>query len=237
MTELTVSKAEFADIYGCRRSYVSQLVAEGRLELTEDGKRVRVEASLEKLGVTADPAKSAVRERWAAYRGRTTGAAAPADVDLVDQVHLAKPAAPAPMEPPPAVQATEAPRGQVEAPAQGELDLPATHRKEDRDVQVRRAAIRLEIEEIDRQRKHLGLMKDLSRVAEIDPMLRAVVDGHMAARNELMAMPDRLTAIVAPVTDPAQVYALIEAECEQIVARMHAHMQRLKNNHQATAAA
>jgi len=61
--------AQFAFIAGCRPSYVTQLKADGRLVLTEDGKRVRVAESIERIAATRDPSKAGVVERHAAARG------------------------------------------------------------------------------------------------------------------------------------------------------------------------
>lgn len=61
MTVMT--KAAFADSRGWSRPYVSKLVSQGRLVLTEDGKKVDVEASLARLGETADPSKTGVADR------------------------------------------------------------------------------------------------------------------------------------------------------------------------------
>lgn len=61
MTVMT--KAEFADSRGWSRPYVSKLSKQGRLVLTEDGKKVDVEATLALLGETADPSKAGVAER------------------------------------------------------------------------------------------------------------------------------------------------------------------------------
>lgn len=65
----TASFGGFARILGERSpSYVTQLKGEGRLVLTEDGKRVRVQDSLALVRATADPSKSGVKARHAANR-------------------------------------------------------------------------------------------------------------------------------------------------------------------------
>jgi hypothetical protein len=65
----TASFARFAQILGERsKSYVTQLKAEGRLVLTEDGKRVRILESIELIRKTADPSKAGVVARHAAAR-------------------------------------------------------------------------------------------------------------------------------------------------------------------------
>lgn len=73
----TASLKGFARLLGDRSpSYVTQLKEQGRLVLTPDGKRVRVEASLALVRETADPARAGVTARHAAKRGQ--GGAAPA---------------------------------------------------------------------------------------------------------------------------------------------------------------
>lgn len=64
---------DFALLANVRQSYASQLKADGRLVLTQDGKRVRVAESLERIRETADPSKAGVAARHAEARG---GAAA-----------------------------------------------------------------------------------------------------------------------------------------------------------------
>lgn len=59
----------FADHLGCRPSYVTELRKSGRLVLTDDGRAVRVAASLARIEATRDPAHAAVAERHAADRG------------------------------------------------------------------------------------------------------------------------------------------------------------------------
>lgn len=66
---------EFAGIVGCKPGYVTQLRKAGRLVLTDDGKRVRVAESLQRIADTRDPAKAAVAERHAAARNNGNGAA------------------------------------------------------------------------------------------------------------------------------------------------------------------
>jgi hypothetical protein len=61
--------SDFALLAGFRQSYASQLKAEGRLVLTEDGKRVRVAESLAKIRDTRDPSKTGVVDRHAVARG------------------------------------------------------------------------------------------------------------------------------------------------------------------------
>jgi hypothetical protein len=73
-----LSFADFARRKGWKRHYVTQLKGEGRLVLSEDGKRVRVAESLARIEATRDPAKAGVATRHAAARAAGEGEAAPA---------------------------------------------------------------------------------------------------------------------------------------------------------------
>lgn len=64
-----LSFSDFAVRLNVKRSYVTQLKKEGRLVLTEDGRRVLVQASIELIQSTRDPSKAAVAQRHAAARG------------------------------------------------------------------------------------------------------------------------------------------------------------------------
>lgn len=69
----TATFAQFARYLGESASWVSQLKADERLVLTEDGKRVRVAESVERIKATADPSKAGVSARHAADRGARAG--------------------------------------------------------------------------------------------------------------------------------------------------------------------
>lgn len=64
----TMGLKEFADSQGWKPSYVSQLKQAGRLVLTEDGRRVVVAASLQRIADTRSPGKAGVAARHAAAR-------------------------------------------------------------------------------------------------------------------------------------------------------------------------
>lgn len=58
-----LSRKAFADSQGWSPSYVTKLGSQGRLIMSPDGKSVDVDATLAKLGKTADPSKEGVRQR------------------------------------------------------------------------------------------------------------------------------------------------------------------------------
>lgn len=66
----TCARREFAAILGCKPGYVTQLIAQGRVVLTDDGKLVRVAESLARIRATRDPAHQPVADRHAASRGQ-----------------------------------------------------------------------------------------------------------------------------------------------------------------------
>lgn len=76
-TEETVSLAGFARLLGVKPSAVTALKQAGRLVLTDDGKRVLVDASRQRLADTADPSKAGVVARHAAERAAKAGQHAP----------------------------------------------------------------------------------------------------------------------------------------------------------------
>lgn len=70
---VTMSLKEFAQHLGRSPSHVTQLRQKGRLVLTKDGKRVRVEESKRLIDATGDPSKQHVADRHeAARRKRAT---------------------------------------------------------------------------------------------------------------------------------------------------------------------
>lgn len=72
-TQNEVSQAEFARLQGWDRSYVTQLKKADRLVMSEDSKRVVVDASLELIKKTEDPARQDVKDRHENERGGKGG--------------------------------------------------------------------------------------------------------------------------------------------------------------------
>lgn len=60
----TCSQIEFAKLIGVAKSYVTKLKEQGRLVMTEDGRRVDIEASKARIAATADPGKPDVSAKW-----------------------------------------------------------------------------------------------------------------------------------------------------------------------------
>ena len=66
------------------------------------------------------------------------------------------------------------------------------------------------------EREQIELAKLKGTLAEIAPMTRAVHDAMVAARSELLSLPDRLTPLVTPEQDPGKVFGLIETEVQRV---------------------
>lgn len=202
-----VSKSQFAVIYGCSRAYVSQLVAAKRLVLSDDGKLVRVDSSLKLLNVTADPSKAGVKERWAAVReGRD-----PASVEIQPPLAAALASAPGAADKPAAAAAAAA------APASSAYHDARTQR-----------------EQAEAQMAQIELMERMRQIAEIEPIVRAMLDTHTAARTEVLGLADRLTQLVVAETDARKVYDTITRECERICDRMTRRIDTLRQQHSTT---
>ena len=63
-----VTQSEFARRLNCSPAYISKLKDQGRLVFSANGKKVLLEASLERLEATADPSKEGVKLRWQSKR-------------------------------------------------------------------------------------------------------------------------------------------------------------------------
>lgn len=88
-------------------------------------------------------------------------------------------------------------------------------------------AARLSTEQSRAEREAIELAQLKGTVVELAPISRAVVDAMVAARGEIMSLPDRLTPIVTPETDTGKVYAAIETEVQRICAALQLKLANL----------
>lgn len=194
-----VGKAQFATILGCSRPYISQLVKDRRLVLSEDGKLVNVEASLRLLDVSADPSKAGVRERWKALREGRAFEGTASDAGAGDGGSLLLPAGDQ-------LSLAVAPAAATAAPAVKEPN----HYHDARTLK----------EQAQAQLAQIELAKAQGRALDGDSTLRAITDVVASARTEIMMFRDRLAPLVAPITDGRKVYDLIEVECERLLEKL-----------------
>lgn len=101
----------------------------------------------------------------------------------------------------------------TETASAGAPEPEADNRVEYRDEQVRLTRVTADL-------KQLELRTRVGELAEVEPIVRAITDTHTAARNAVMALPDRLSSTLAAETDALRVYDLLLAECELICATM-----------------
>jgi len=86
------------------------------------------------------------------------------------------------------------------------------------------------------EREQIELARLKGTVAEIEPVTRAVFDAMVSARTELLALPDRLTPLVTPETDPVKVYGMIEVEVVRVCEDLRDKLQKLATQHTTAAA-
>lgn len=96
---------------------------------------------------------------------------------------------------------------------------------------------RTQKEQIDAQLKLIELRKLQGQVAEVAPMAKAMFDSQAAAQAAILQLPDRLTQLVAPETDPVKVHDILRKEAERICESMVREIQRLREQHQVEVAA
>ena len=95
---------------------------------------------------------------------------------------------------------------------------------------------RTRTEQARAERNQIDLARLKGTVAEIEPMTRAVYDAMVAARSELMALPDRLTPLVTPETDAGKIHSMIESEVMRLCDTLRDKLQLQIQQH-ATATA
>ena len=84
------------------------------------------------------------------------------------------------------------------------------------------------------EREQIELAKLKGTLAEIAPMTRAVHDAMVAARSELLSLPDRLTPLVTPEQDPARVFSLIESEVQRVCQTLQDKLKQMAQAAQVT---
>ena len=88
-------------------------------------------------------------------------------------------------------------------------------------------AAKIRTENIRAKRDQLALDKEMGQVADLAPMVRAMVDAMTTAKGEILALPDRLTPLVTPETNSVKVYDLIESEVKKVCADLQDKLTRL----------
>lgn len=188
---LGVSVKECARQLGVSDTAIHKAIKAGRTGKHADGS-VDVETVRLGMALTADPLRGGQRQAGV-FGEATTGSA----VSLPDQAPESFPALPGELvlQMPEAVTPTNADSGRGHRPL---LDA------------------RTLTEQARAEREQIELAKLKGSVAELAPITRAVHDAMVAARSELLSLPDRLTPLVTPEQDPAKVYSLIETEVQRV---------------------
>lgn len=90
------------------------------------------------------------------------------------------------------------------------------------------AAAQTALVQASAQLQQLKVRTMAGELVEVEPIMRAITDTHTAARNAILALPDRLAATLATETDPVRVYDIILVECEQVCRTMQRAAENLR---------
>ncbi len=210
-----VSVKECARLLGISDTAIHKAIKAGRCEKHADGS---VDVSSVRLGMalTADPLRGGQRQAGV-FGEAATGSALTVPGELPFDLSS---------EPSGAIAAPAAaePSGAIAAPAAAESSR--GHRP--------LLDARTLTEQARAEREQIELAKLKGTLAEIAPMTRAVHDAMVAARSELLSLPDRLTPLVTPEQDPAKVYGLIETEVQRVCQTLQDKLKQMAQAAQVT---
>lgn len=194
---------EFARIYGCKPGWVTELRKQGRLVLTEDKKRVRVDESLALIKATRDPSKAGVAERHAAARGAALASDAPA----------AQASAP-----------TSAPEAPAAAAAADDDELPLPPNNPHADRRAKALADKEEALARKAHRDELLELNELRRASDIEP---AIAEAGARLRAGFESMPYDLAPELAAITDEGEIRAKLAEYVEAQLADLARTFDRI----------
>ena len=202
-----VSVKECARLLGVSDTAIHKAVKAGRCEKNSDGS-VDVEAVRLGMALTADPLRGGQRQAGV-FGEASTGSAVslPGELPFYGSESDA-PTASGLAAAPVAVTAAESGRGHRPL-----LDA------------------RTLTEQARAEREQIELAKLKGTLAEIAPITRAVHDAMVAARSELLSLPDRLTPLVTPEQDPAKVFGLIETEVQRVCQTLQDKLAQMARTH------
>lgn len=181
----TATFAEFARLIGRTAPWVTQLRKDGRLVLTEDGKRVKVDASRALIRETEDPAKAGVAERHEADRQSRTGAPAPA----------------------PAPAAPSLPADDPEDDVDEWLPAEGGHK-------LRRAKALADKEEALAEKARRENLVEMGKLLPADQVESALFAAATTLRTTLESLPDTLAPELAAARDEGKVRVIVAEAIE-----------------------
>lgn len=142
-----------------------------------------------------DPAKDYTRERWAAHRGQGPGTAPGVQAALDTSPRGAGDERAAPAGQPPAGGTAPGAGGQIMSYA---------------DAKTQREYHQAQLAQIE-------YLERVGRLVSVEAVERAAFREGRVVRDSLMAIPDRLSAMLAAESDPARVHELLSAEIRQVL--------------------
>lgn len=197
-----LSFKDFAARLGCKPSYVTQLRKDGRLVLTDDGKRVRVAESLERIQATRNPARADVGQRHAADRAAKAAAARTDDDSAADDTDDEN--------------ASDEPAGLPPSAAAG-ADKIGNSYQAARAVKERYLAM-------SAKRDYEISIGNLLPAADVRHAIAAAVT---TLRTDLENLPDSAAPVLAAEADEARVRLLLADEIEHILGNLAARFEKI----------
>lgn len=187
----TMTQAEFAAAQGCTQARVSQLKAEGRLVMTDDGKRVRVAESLARIDATRDPT----------HAGRVARRAAQKAAQAADEGQ----GTPAP---------ASAPQNAPQAPA------PPPDYILESDYQGRRARALALQEEAAARKAARDEEIELGTLLRADDVRSVIADAATTFRNSLENLGPTIAPMLAATGDESRIVVMLAEAHEQVLAEL-----------------
>jgi hypothetical protein len=185
-----LTRAEFARRAGYQRSYVTRLGQQGRLVLSDDGRKVWLNASVAQIKSTKDPSRSSDQARAAAAKRHQPDA---------------EPSTGAPIAP----EAADSPAG-ASAASQADGDDVATPSGRYADWRVRSERAKALAAERD-------LAISLGDLLRSDDVRAAVSAAFTEARSRLECLPDQLAPVLAGLPSEQAVRMRLTDEFELVL--------------------
>lgn len=189
----TLGFREFATHMGWRPGYVTELRKAGRLVLSEDGRRVLVQASVERINATRDPSKEGVRERHAAARAaQASEGALPGADAIVGEPHGARGAI-----------------GDDDYPDDDNLgaDINSPH-------QLRRAKALADKEEANARKALREEALEMGQLLVREEVVAVIAEAVVELRRKLELLPTTIAAALAATDSEEEVRSLLRDNIE-----------------------
>lgn len=213
----TMTQAEFAAAQGWTQARVSQLKAEGRLVMTDDGRRVRAAESLARIESTRDPAHAGRAARRASQKAALARAAGQGATPPSSAPHSAPEAAGGAAAPEPANGSQSAPQAPGAAP---DYVLES-------DYQGRRARALALQEEAAARKAARDEEIELGTLLRADEVRAVIADAATTFRTTLENLGPTIAPMLAATGDESRIVVMLADAHEQVLAELARKFQQI----------